>query len=191
MQLNTSAWKRCTNWKNHGITSSRKYLPDHVCEMFICPGGDGLKVMYSTLPLILTARPRAHMVTPWLLRKPWWRHQMETFSALLALCAGNSPVPVNSPHKGQWRGTLMFTLICARINDWVNNREAGDLRRHRGHYDVNVMRLSHYWPFNESRELPWYFIFTTRPGTYFLEKYSLRRWYHVYQMLKKSEIRHK
>ena len=48
--------------------------------------------------------------------------------------------PVNSPHKDQWRGTLMFTLICARINDWVNNREAGDLRRHRAHYDVIVMR---------------------------------------------------
>ena len=35
----------------------------------------------------------------------------------------------------------MFSLIYARINDWVNNREAGDLRRHRGHYDVNVMRI--------------------------------------------------
>ena len=69
----------------------------------------------------------------------WWRHQMETCSALLALCAGNSPVPVNSPHKGQWRGALMFSLICAWISDWVNNREAGDLRRHRGHYDVIVM----------------------------------------------------
>ena len=64
---------------------------------------------------------------------------METFSALLAHCAGNSPVPVNSPHKGQWRAALMFSLICAWINDWVNNREAGDLRRHRGHYDVTVM----------------------------------------------------
>ena len=71
--------------------------------------------------------------------KSWWRHQMETFSALLALCAGNSPVPVNSPHKGQWRGALMFSLICAKINDWVNNREAGDLRRHLGHCDVIVM----------------------------------------------------
>ena len=69
----------------------------------------------------------------------WWRHHMETFSALLAICAGNSPVPVNSPHKGQWRGALMFTLICARINGWVNNREAGDLRCHRAHYDVIVM----------------------------------------------------
>ena len=47
--------------------------------------------------------------------------------------------PVNSPHKGQWRGALMFSLICARINDWVNNREAGDLRRYRAHYDVIVM----------------------------------------------------
>ena len=67
----------------------------------------------------------------------WWRHQMETFSALLAICAGNSPV--NSPHKGQWRGALMFSLIYTRINCWVNNGEAGDLRRHRAHYDVTVM----------------------------------------------------
>ena len=47
--------------------------------------------------------------------------------------------PVNSPHKGQWRGALMFTLICARIKGWVNNREAGDLRRYLAHYDVIVM----------------------------------------------------
>ena len=67
---------------------------------------------------------------------------MEKFSASLALCAGNSPVPVNSPHKGQWRGALMFSLICVWINGWVNNREAGDLRRHRGHYDINVMVLN-------------------------------------------------
>ena len=65
---------------------------------------------------------------------------METFSAWLALCAGNSPVPVNSPHKGQWRGALMFSLIYVWINDWANNREAGDLRRYRGHFDVIVMR---------------------------------------------------
>ena len=64
---------------------------------------------------------------------------METFSALLAFCAGNSPAPVNSPHKGQWRGALMGSLIYAWINDWVNNREAGNLRRQRDHYDVIVM----------------------------------------------------
>ena len=71
--------------------------------------------------------------------KPWWRHQMETLSALPVLCAGNSPVPVNSPHKGQWRGALMFSLTCDWINDWINNREADDLIRYRGHYDVIVM----------------------------------------------------
>ena len=38
----------------------------------------------------------------------------------------------------------MFTLICARINDWVNNREAGDLRRHLDHYDVSVMMYGHW-----------------------------------------------
>ena len=47
--------------------------------------------------------------------------------------------PVNSPHKGQWRGALIFSLICAWLNGWVNNREAGDLRRHRAYYDVIVM----------------------------------------------------
>ena len=46
---------------------------------------------------------------------------------------------VNSPHKGRWHGALMFSLICAWINGWVNNGEAGDLRRHRAHYDVMVM----------------------------------------------------
>ena len=47
--------------------------------------------------------------------------------------------PVKSPHKGQWRGGMMLSLICAWINDWVNNREAGDPRSHRAHYDVIVM----------------------------------------------------
>ena len=47
--------------------------------------------------------------------------------------------PVNSPHKDQWRGTLMFSLICAWMNGWVNNREVGDLKRQHAHYDVTVM----------------------------------------------------
>ena len=47
--------------------------------------------------------------------------------------------PVNSPHNGQWHGALIFYLICAWIKAWVNNIEAGDLRRHRTHYDVIVM----------------------------------------------------
>ena len=64
-----------------------------------------------------------------------WKH----FPRYWPFVRGIPRSPVNSPHKGQWRGALMFTLICARINDWVNNREAGDLRRHHGHNDVIVM----------------------------------------------------
>ena len=53
--------------------------------------------------------------------------------------------PVNSLQKGQWRGALVFCLICAWTNGWVNNRDAGDLRRHRAHYDIMtaVMLLKH------------------------------------------------
>ena len=64
---------------------------------------------------------------------------METVSALLAICAGSLPVPVNSLHKVQWRGALMFSMIGAWINRWVNYGEAEDWRRYRAHYDVIVM----------------------------------------------------
>ena len=77
-------------------------------------------------------------------KTPWWRHQMETFSALQVICAVNSPVTGELPHKGQWRGALIFSLICVWINDWVNNREAGDLRRYRAHCDVTVMTKSRW-----------------------------------------------
>ena len=44
--------------------------------------------------------------------------------------------PVSSHHKGQWRGVMLFLWSELWKNGWVNNREAGDLRRHRAHYDV-------------------------------------------------------
>ena len=66
-----------------------------------------------------------------------WKH----FPRYWPFVRGIHRSPVNSPHKGQWRGALMFSLICTRINGWVNNGEAGDLRRHRAHYDVTVMCL--------------------------------------------------
>ena len=73
---------------------------------------------------------------------------METISVLLAFLRGIHRSPVNFPHQDQWRGTLMFSLIWTRINCWVNNREAGDLRRYRTHYDVIVMKLGHPQPYN-------------------------------------------
>ena len=67
-----------------------------------------------------------------------WKH----FPRNWPFVRGIRRFPVNSPHKGQWRGALMFSLICVWIHDWVYNREAGDLRRYRAHYDVIVMRIS-------------------------------------------------
>ena len=65
-----------------------------------------------------------------------WKH----FPRYWPFVRGIHRSPVNSPHKGQWRGALMFSLICAWINGWVNNGGSGDLRRHRVHHDVTVMR---------------------------------------------------
>ena len=64
-----------------------------------------------------------------------WKH----FPRYWPFVRGIHRSPVNSPHNGQWRGALMFSLICVWINGWVNNRDAGDLRRYRAHYDVIVM----------------------------------------------------
>ena len=49
---------------------------------------------------------------------------------------------VKSPHRGHWRGVLMFSLIYGWINGWVKNGEAGDLRRHGDHFDVIIMKNS-------------------------------------------------
>ena len=64
-----------------------------------------------------------------------WKH----FPRYWPFVRGIRRSPLNSPHKGQWRGALMFSLICVWIHDCVNNREAGDLRRNRTHYYVTIM----------------------------------------------------
>ena len=66
-----------------------------------------------------------------------WKH----FPRYWPFVRGIPRSPVNSPHKGQWRGALMSSLICAWINGWANNGEAGDLRRNHAHYDVTVMLI--------------------------------------------------
>ena len=71
-----------------------------------------------------------------------WKH----FPCCWPIVRGIHRSPVNSPHKGQWREPVMFSMIFAWINGWVNNREAGDLRSHCAHYDVIAMifRLAHH-----------------------------------------------
>ena len=68
-----------------------------------------------------------------------WKH----FSRYWPFVRGIHRSPVNSLHKGQWRGALTFSLICVWINGWINSREAGDLRRYRINYDVTVMKDAH------------------------------------------------
>ena len=91
-----------------------------------------LKSSGTTLSIVLNIK-----WTGWHLS--WWRHQTETFPRYWPFVRGIHRSPVNFPHKGQWRGALMFSLICDWINDWVNKLGTGDLRRHRAHYDVTVM----------------------------------------------------
>ena len=69
---------------------------------------------------------------------PKWKHSPRYWHFV----RGIHRSPVNFPHKGQRRGALMFSLICSWINSWVNNREAGDLRRHRAHYYVIVVTVT-------------------------------------------------
>ena len=68
----------------------------------------------------------------------WWRHQMETFSALLALCAGNSLVTseLSSQRPVTWSFDVFFYL---RLNKLLSKQpRCCDLRHHHVHYDVTV-----------------------------------------------------
>ena len=110
-----------------------------------------VRCMYFCILIHLTGYWRMKLLIhalkhPWMLRHEWVMLQMHDdvikwkyFPRYWPFVRGIHRSPLNSPHKGQWRGALMFTLISARINGWVNNREAGDLRRYRLHYDVIVM----------------------------------------------------
>ena len=64
-----------------------------------------------------------------------WKH----FPRYWPCGRGSHRSPMNSPHKRQWGGALIFSLICAWANGWANHRNAGDFRRHRAYYDVIVM----------------------------------------------------
>ena len=92
---------------------------------------------------------------------PWWvlKHMMTSSNGNIIRVTGplcgeftghrwlplTKPVTqsfaVNSPHKSQWRRALIFSLIWAWANGWVNIRKAGDLRHHPAHYDVTVMNI--------------------------------------------------
>ena len=118
---------------------------------------------------------------------PWWRHQIETFSALLAICAGNSPVfsefPTQRPVTRSF--DIFFDLRLNKRLSWVNNRDAGDLRRYRAHYDVTVMAhlVCHHPTYFPSGLAFWVVEFGTHIGVILSLKLLLRVYTPVYWVI--------
>ena len=89
-----------------------------------------------------------------------WKH----FPHYWPFVLGIHRSPMNSPHKGQWCGALMFSLICAWINGWVNKGKAGDLRRHGAYYDVTVMFCNKCLPDWRLLRNEWRGVYISRRG---------------------------
>ena len=89
-----------------------------------------------------SCQSRTYTGQEWSNHCAWLRRAVEEFSALLALCAGNSPVTSEFPQKDQWQRALVFSLIDAWTNVGVNNQDADGLRRHCAHCDVTVVDCS-------------------------------------------------
>ena len=102
------------------------------CMWFIHSYSSGLLILYLDNHIIRVITPLIAMEHDDVIK---WKH----FPRDWPFVRGIHRSPVISPHKGQWRGALMFSLICVSINESVNNREAGDLWRDRAHHDVIVM----------------------------------------------------
>ena len=116
--------------RNHLIPSNiYRYLwkKSHT-EFLVCDSGWSVWTMWTSVHLHLDTHDDVIK----------WKH----FPRYWPFVRGIHRSPVNSPHKGQWRGALMFSLICLGISDWVNTRKAGDLRRYPAHYDVIVMLMT-------------------------------------------------
>ena len=93
-----------------------------------------IKMKSNLVNLLLTPRDLWNVT-----EYSWWGHQMETFSVLLALCAGNSLVTGEFPSQRPVTQGFDVFFVCVWTNGWVNNRDAGDLRRHHTHYNVIIL----------------------------------------------------
>ena len=135
--------QHCMHWH-------RRLTRGHAPEFFKGDDQDGIYRSWFrgrwNMKKIISLEFDIHMSLSFWDTSIWNNHgdviKMETYSALLALCAGGIHLsPVNSCYEDQWRGALMSYLICAWTNGWVNNRDAGELRSHRPHYDLTIMTL--------------------------------------------------
>ena len=99
-----------TSYNCHGFSNHREF--DSLFNSLPCYQQESINLSFVR-GIHQLKHPHAQLCLYNEINITWWRHQMETFSALLAICVGNSPASgKNSPHKGQWRGALMFSLIC-------------------------------------------------------------------------------
>ena len=78
----------------------------------------------------------------------WWRHQMETVSALLAICAGNSSVTGEFPAQRQVARS--FDVFFSWINGWVN----ADQRKYQSSASLAFVRGIHRSPVNSPHKWP-------------------------------------
>ena len=107
----------CNRRKSCGITS-----PGPSIDPCLYTGKYG-EIQYTCDGMYISStRPRGANM-----RRSWWRHWMEKFSALLALCEGNQPVTGGFPSQRTVTQSLMISLICFWINVWANNWDAGDV----------------------------------------------------------------
>ena len=127
-------FKWCLSIENFApkVSKGRKIFPCHDAIMTTFPLQSKHSFWYQEPARTLALPPYG---------RTWW--QMETFSALLALCEGNPPVTGGFP--SQRPATQSFDIFFdLRLNKgFANDRDAGDLRRHRAHYDVTVLVHNH------------------------------------------------
>ena len=117
-------------------------------------------MVLGTLYLIVLSNQNSNSTFNWNLNSVWYLYNTVSICATIAMTFDKCMMTSSNGNifrvtgnlcgeftglrwipriKGQWRGALMFSFICTRINGWVNNDEAGDLGRHRTHNDVTVM----------------------------------------------------
>ena len=78
---------------------------------------------------------------------------METFFSLLDFSAGNSPVTDELPWQRPVTRNFDAFFDLRWLNNWVKNRDAGDLKRYRAHYDVAIIIIKNWLKTNRAETL--------------------------------------
>ena len=112
------------------MTSSTKFGPQQSVKQTVVP-----LVIWGAMTFIWRHRERTRAISAEAC--PWWRHQRKHFPRYWPFVRGIHRSPVNSPHKGQWRGALMFFFyLCPKKRlskqswGWWFETPSGPLWRH-------------------------------------------------------------